>query len=294
MVKKSAVHSLIRPFLKWAGGKTQLLPLLHERLPEAFGAYHEPFVGAGALFFSLRATGRLGRAHISDANPHLIQVYQALKYDVEAVIEALLPHDYDKDHFYEVRATDPTTLKDPQRAARFIFLNRTCFNGLYRENKSGQFNVPFGRYTNPTICNKELLRSAAAALRDVSLHCEPFETVVERARPGDLVYFDPPYVPLSGTSSFTAYRRGGFGETDHRRLARVFRTLADAGVHVILSNSDAPIVHELYADEHIDRVLASRNINSKAGKRGRIHEVIVTPRPRKPRDEQAEEQAPLL
>ena len=281
-----------RPFLKWAGGKQQLLPELLDRVPGRFRAYHEPFVGGGALFFALRGAGRLRAAHLSDANRHLIRTYRAIRDRVDEVIERLEMLHYDKDEYCATRALDPETLSDAARAARFIYLNRTCFNGLYRENASGRFNVPMGRYVNPTICQTERLHAAARALQEVELHCESFEAVTERAKKGDLVYFDPPYVPLNATSSFTAYDKGGFGVSEHRRLARVFAMLAERGVHVVLSNADAPLVTELYGEQRIERVLARRHINSKAGGRGAIAELIITPGA--PAGAPADRQIPLV
>ena len=277
-----------RPFLKWAGGKGQLLPELLARLPDRFRAYHEPFVGSGALFVALREAGKLRATHLSDANEHLIQAYEAVRDDVEAVIERLETLRYEEEEYYATRALDPHRLPPEARAARFIYLNRTCFNGLYRENAKGVFNVPIGRYKNPRFCQPERLRAAAESLQDVELRCEEFEGTAKRARPGDLVYFDPPYVPRSQTSSFTAYRGGGFDESAQRRLARVFDILAERGVHVVLSNSDTPLVHELFAAHRRERVEATRRINSKAKARGAIYEVIVTPtRPAvAPRDRQ--------
>lgn len=264
-----------RPFLKWAGGKGQLLPELLARLPGTFGAYHEPFVGGAALFFELRARGRLSRAVLSDANPVLVDTYTAIRDDVEGVIAALGAHRYDRDHYYTVRAWDPATLPAAGRAARVIFLNKTCFNGLYRENSRGQFNVPFGRYANPRFCDGENLRAVSRALQGVEIRREEFGGVLDRAVAGDLVYFDPPYEPASATASFTAYHKGGFGRDQQQALRDVFATLAGRGVHVLLSNSDVPFIRDLYAGFRIDRVLAARSINSKADRREAVGEVLV-------------------
>jgi DNA adenine methylase len=268
-----------RPFLKWAGGKGQLLPELLARLPQRFRGYHEPFVGGGAFFFELRALGRLeGAVHLTDRNPPLIDTYATVRADVEAVIRRLRRHRNDEAEFYRVRAQDPRRLSPAARAARVIYLNRTCYNGLYRENRSGGFNVPFGRYANPALCDAENLRTVAAALRGVTLACTRYDAVVNRAEPGDLVYFDPPYQPVSATSSFTAYHRDGFGPDDQERLRDLFATLVERGVHVMLSNSDTPLVRSLYSDFAIDRVYASRAINSRADRRGKVAEVIVRAR----------------
>ncbi len=264
-----------RPVLKWAGGKRRLLPELIRRLPPDFDTYHEPFIGGGALFFALAGRGRIGRARLSDANPSLIDVYQALRDDVDGVIAALQEHVYDRDHYYRVRALRPSDLSLPERAARVIYLNKTCYNGLYRENRKGEFNVPFGRYKNPTICDEPNLRAAARALRGVDVARRHFSSVLDHARPGDFVYFDPPYHPLSTTANFTAYDRHGFGPDDQRQLRDVFAALAERGVRALLSNSDTPFVRELYDGFAIDQVFAARAVNSKGNGRGKVAEVVV-------------------
>ncbi len=274
-----AARGVPRPFLKWAGGKSQLLPELESRLPARFNDYHEPFVGGGALFFRLWSTGRLRRAHLSDANAELINVWRRIKTNLPEVIAALRTHEggNDPETFYRVRAIDPAQLSAPARAARILYLNRTCFNGLYRENSRGRFNVPFGRYANPRILDEENLRAAARALRNATIRQDGFDAVQERARPGDLVYFDPPYHPLSSTSSFTDYSRGGFTQEDQAKLADLFTQLAGRGVHVVLSNSSAPFILKLYAKRgRIHRVRARRAINSKAERRGAVTELIIT------------------
>ena len=266
-----------RPFLKWAGGKGRLLPELIARLPERSAAYHEPHIGSGALFFELASRGVLGQAYLSDVNQSLIDTYLAVRDDVEGVISILKKHQkkHDQDYYYLVRAIDPSRLSPAGRAARTIYLNKTCYNGLYRENKKGQFNVPFGRYKNPTICDAANLRNVSRALQGVDIACRGFASVLDYAQPGDFVYFDPPYHPVSATSSFTAYDSHGFGEDDQRCLRDVFAELAGRGVHVMLSNSDTPLIRKLYADFQIDRVFASRSINSKSNRRGKIAELII-------------------
>lgn len=273
-----------RPFLKWAGGKGQLLPELTNRLPPHFGRYHEPFVGGGALFFSLWGGGRLAAgATLSDYNAELIDCYRAVRDHAEELIAALLHHKpnfSDKEYFYEVRAWDrqPDFQRRPlvERAARTIFLNRTCYNGLYRLNNRRQFNAPFGHYKNPLIVDPENMREASRALRDVELHVGDFGDVVEQVRPGDFVYFDPPYVPLSATASFTAYTHQGFAEAEQRRLAEVFFALAERGCYVMLSNSYTALARELYAGQPVhEPILASRKINCDGKKRGEIEELIV-------------------
>jgi DNA adenine methylase len=268
-----------RPFLKWAGGKAQLLPELLPRVPERFGAYHEPFLGGGALFFALAAGERLaGGACLSDVNPNLVGTWQAVRDDVEGLIAALGAHRNQEEYFYSVRALDPEALTAAERAARVIFLNKTAFNGLYRENSSGRFNVPFGRYANPTICDAANLRAVSRALQGVSLEVRDFRSTSDLARPGDFVYFDPPYVPISTTASFTAYSRGGgFGPEQQLALRDVFAKLAGEGVHVLLSNSDTPLIRELYAGFTIEQVFVTRPINCNPERRGEVAEVLVRP-----------------
>ncbi|RMG92648.1 MAG: DNA adenine methylase [Chloroflexi bacterium] len=268
-VKKAA------PFLKWAGGKQRLLPQYEPYFPprELTGRYFEPFVGSAAVFFHLQPA----HAVLADRNDKLIEVYEAVRDEVEAVIAALKPHRNESAYYYEVRAQDPCKLTRAERAARLIYLNKTCYNGLYRENSRGEFNVPFGRYKNPRICDEERLRLASQVLQGVSLQVADFEDVVSVAEEGDLVYFDPPYVPLSETSSFTAYHRLGFGEADQRRLADVVESLTERGCRVMLSNSSAPLVYELYDNGRflLVPVQARRNINSKADRRGPVQELLI-------------------
>ena len=264
-----------RPVLKWAGGKSRLLPELIARLPGSFNAYHEPFIGGGALYFALANQGLIGRANLSDANPSLIDVYLSLRDCVDEVIAALGQHIYEREHYYQVRALRPAELSLPERAARVIYLNKTCYNGLYRENRRGEFNVPFGRYVNPTICDEPNLRAASLALQGVEIARRHFSTVLDYAQMGDFVYFDPPYHPLSATANFTSYDRRGFGPDDQRQLRDVFTRLGDRGIQAMLSNSDTPFIRELYEGFVIDQVQAARAVNSKANGRGKVAEVIV-------------------
>lgn len=275
-----------RPFLKWAGGKRQLLPELVARVQRLgrFRVYHEPFVGGGALFFELAGLGLLGHGVVlSDVNVRLMETYQGVRDHVEDVIALLQEHAarHGKDHYYQTRATLPATVV--ARAARIIYLNRTCFNGLYRENSRGGFNVPMGRYVRPRICDPDMLRAASRALQGARLEVRPFDGVLDVAGPGDLVYFDPPYVPVSETASFTSYARDGFGMDDQGRLASVFAQLARRGVHVMLSNSRTRAVLDLFEPLvasipglRIDTVLAGRAVNSRADRRGKVEEVVIT------------------
>jgi DNA adenine methylase len=268
----AAERPLARPFLKWAGGKGQLLAQLRPLLPGTYRRYLEPFAGGAALFFALAPR----RAVLADVNAELIDCYKAARDDVDAVIEALGQYRYGADHYYRAREIDPRTLPLAERAARTIYLNRTGYNGLYRVNRSGKFNVPMGRYTNPLLCDAANLKACSKALEKVELRVQDFAGVAARARPNDFVYFDPPYVPVSDTADFTSYVPGGFGSDQQRRLADVFAGLAGRGVHAMLSNSDTPAVRELYRGFRIHRVLASRHINSRGSLRGKVGEVVVT------------------
>lgn len=266
-----------RPFVKWVGGKTQLLAELFRMLPESFRDYHEPFMGGGAVFFGLSRHGVLDgrRVSLSDVNRELVATYQAIRDDVSGVIRALSAHAYDKDHYYAVRGEDPWRLGAAARAARLVFLNRSGFNGLYRVNRRGEFNVPFGRYDNPRIVDEENLLAVSRALSAATVEHRDFETVLDRAERGDLVYFDPPYVPVSATASFVGYAQGGFDMEAQERLGDVVDTLARRGVSVLLSNSDVPWMHTRYKQYRVERVLARRNVNSRASSRGPVGEVVV-------------------
>ncbi|NPA90293.1 MAG: DNA adenine methylase [Chloroflexi bacterium] len=265
-----------RPFLKWAGGKTSLLPILLETAPPQFGTYYEPFLGGGAFFFALYRAGRIRRAVLGDINQELMDTYQALKVQVDAVISLLDTYPHDRTFYYTLRDQDPWTLSLPARAARMIYLNKTCYNGLYRVNRSGRFNVPFGRHKNPDYRDFENLRAVSRALQQVELRCASFEQVVQDAQPGDFVYFDPPYDPRSRTSNFTQYHAEQFGREAQHALAHLFRSLAERGVWVMLSNADTPFIRALYADFHVRQVYAPRSINSKAHARGPVPELLVT------------------
>jgi DNA adenine methylase len=264
-----------KPFLKWAGGKGQLLEQFRPLFPErTFGRYFEPFVGSAAVFFALRPRD----AVLTDVNRELIDCYCAVRNHVDEVIDALRSHKYEEEYYYRVRDRDPAELSLPERAARTIFLNKTGYNGLYRVNKKGRFNVPFGRYTNPGFAHPDRLdnmRTCARALRSVTLDVHDFAEVAKHARAGDFVYFDPPYVPASSTADFTSYVPGGFGWEEQKRLAEVFCELSRKGALAMLSNSDTPAVRKLYRGFRVDTVLASRNINSRGDKRGKVGEVVV-------------------
>ena len=264
-----------RPFLKWVGGKGRVLPELIARVPSALGTYHEPFVGGGALFFQLVAQRRIVAAVLSDINQPLIDTYLGLRDCVDEVISILEQHYYDKDYYYKIRALKPKDLSLPERAARLIYLNKTCYNGLYRENRAGEFNVPFGRYKNPTICDEPNLRAVSRVLQGVEIESRHFSSTFQAAEAGDFVYFDPPYHPISSTSNFTSYDRRGFGKDVQVQLQETFSKLTQKGVMVMLSNSDTPFIQDLYAGYDVSTIYASRAVSSKAETRGKVAEVVV-------------------
>src|SRR5262245_56697666 len=239
--------------------------------------YYEPFIGGGAVFFALAAEHRFERAVIADRNPWLIEVYKTVRDDVSGLIRALsrhASHATDEDYYYEVRALDPAPLSSTERAARILFLNKTCYNGLYRVNRRGQFNVPFGRYAKPRVCNEEVLLAASRALAKVEIKNADFEIVSRQAKRGDAIYFDPPYVPVSATASFTAYDSHAFGTSDHERLTTTYRACVSRGAVAVLSNSDTELTRTLYEGLDVKTVTASRAINSAADRRGRITELL--------------------
>ena len=261
-----------RPFIKWVGGKRQLLPELMRYVPGQFNNYFEPFVGGGALFFELRPK----TAVLADANKRLIRTYIGVRDSVEEVISMLREYPHDERFFYDLREKNVDSGTDAEMAAWFIYLNKIGFNGLYRVNRQNRFNVPFGRHRNPNICDAPTLRACSAALAGTELRVSDFEAVVEKAEAGDLVYFDPPYVPLSVTSSFTLYTSDGFGAEAQIRLRDVALRLKQRGVHVLLSNSSAGFVRDLYqADFQATEVSATRLVNSNGARRGAITELVI-------------------
>jgi DNA adenine methylase len=265
------------PFIKWVGGKGRLKHALEALMPKGVELMRhvEPFTGGGALFFA-RAPER---ALLCDINRDLIHTYEAVRDDVSGVIRGLerLAKGHDKERYYEVR--ERYNARDGQsraeRSAMFIYLNKTCFNGLYRVNRRGEFNVPMGRYTNPNILDRDVLFAASSALARAEIKCAPFETLLESAKPGDFVYMDPPYEPVSRTANFTAYAQDGFAQEDQRRLRDVYRELDRRGSKLMLSNSDVPFIRELYRGYRIDVVKAPRAVSCDASARGPVNEVVV-------------------
>jgi DNA adenine methylase len=265
------------PIVKWVGGKTKLLHELLARMPEHYGRYYEPFAGGAALFFRLAPK----RAVLADSNPDLIGLYTAVANNVEAVIKRLQGHRdaHDEAHYYDMRARwndRDQQWSTPERAAAFIYLNKTCFNGLWRVNRAGAFNVPIGRYTDPPICVPDALRAAHQVLSRAEIRRADYRTAVKDAKAGDFLYFDPPYDPVTTTANFTSYTADAFGPDEQRALAETARELVARGCQVMLSNSDTPFIRSIYKGFRVDRVKCPRAINSNAAKRGDVDEVIVT------------------
>ncbi|GHV87020.1 site-specific DNA-methyltransferase (adenine-specific) [Spirochaetia bacterium] len=275
-------NPLIKPYLKWAGGKRQLLPEIKKYLPENINnlTYYEPFAGAGAVLFDLQPK----KAVINDRNPDLIMTYRVIQNNIEGLLAALEQYrgKYERSFYYETRALDRTEayrdMTESEKAARFIYLNKTCYNGLYRVSKRGFFNVPFGRYSNPAIFEEPILQAVHRYLfeNSITILNGDFAEAVKNADGRSFVYFDPPYHPFR-KSGFTAYQAGGFGEDEQTRLRDVFLELTEQGVPCLLSNSDTSFVRELYQDKKFDiiGVSANRAINSTAGGRGKIGEVLI-------------------
>jgi DNA adenine methylase len=268
--------NMTRPLLKWAGGKTQLLGEIIPKIPKKYGRFIEPFFGGGAVFFAVHPTGGI----IADSNPELVNLYRSVADDVEGVMAQLRRYENTEEVFYAARALDVTKLSNVEAAARTIFLNRTCFNGLYRVNKSGQFNVPFGRYKNPKIIDEDALKAASALLSNTTIICGDYKTVLkENAQTGDFIFLDPPYLPVSEYADFKRYTKEQFYEEDHVELAAEVKRLHELGCHVILTNSNHPLVHEQYRKFAVEVVQTKRYISCN-GKGRTGEDVIVTVPPK--------------
>ena len=271
-----------KPFVKWVGGKRQLMQVLEDNFPKQFDIYHEPFLGGGAVMFNLLSKEPKLSCNVSDFNSDLILAYITIRDKLGKLIESLETHskNYHKDsseYYYEVRKQEPK--QQIEKVSRLIFLNRTCFNGLYRVNKKGQFNVPLGRYTNPNIINKENLTAVSKILHSekIKISCRGFEAVFKDAKKNDLVYFDPPYQPISSTSNFTSYTHRDFTEKDLKRLVDLANQLNSKGCHVLLSNSNSKTVKDYFSEKHwsIIEIDANRAINSNSKKRTGHKEIII-------------------
>ena len=273
-------NDLLQPFLKWAGGKRQLVPEIRKYIPHKFKLYFEPFVGAGAVLFDLQPQAAL----INDANEELVNCYRVIKKDPEGLIAHARQHRNTKEYFYRLRSLDREpgfkSLSALERASRIIFLNKTCYNGLFRVNSQGQFNVPFGKYANPVIVDEIVIRAVSRFFSEarVEVSNEDFEVALSGAGRGDFVYLDPPYDPLSDTSSFTGYNLNSFGRSEQQRLQSVCDDLTRRGCKVLLSNSATEFIRDLYSDTSkytIVEVEANRNINSVGTSRGKISELLI-------------------
>lgn len=274
MMKK---NKLVKPFVKWAGGKRQLMPQIEAFFPQEFATYYEPFVGGGAVLFHLQPE----HCVVNDVNGEIINVYRAVKNDVKKLIQTLKTYKNESEYYYKVRGLDriPAYAKmtDTERAARVIYLNKTCFNGLFRVNRQGQFNVPFGKYKKPNIVNEETLLAVSEFLQqsDCQLLSTDFAKAIAKAGQNDFVYFDPPYDPISSSSSFTGYTLNGFDRAQQERLKETCDKLNKKGAKFLLSNSATDFIKALYQDYTIEIVRAGRNINSVGSKRGKIDEVLI-------------------
>lgn len=282
--RRRSENRILRPFLKWAGGKRQLLPILREYIPRNFSSttYFEPFVGAGAFLFDLQPK----KAFINDANKELINCYLTIKNKPNELLELTREYqkDISKDRFYELRELDRKSdfnaRSDVERAARIIYLNKTCFNGLFRVNSQGQFNVPYGDNKNPIVADEVVIGAVSKYLNEnnIEITNQDFQESVSKARKGNFIYFDPPYDPISDSSSFTGYDLSGFGKNEQRRLKNVSDSLVKRGCKVLLSNSATDFIKELYSNEEyysIIEVAATRSINSVGASRGKINEVLI-------------------
>ena len=271
-----------KPFVKWAGGKRQLLPEIQKHLPEKFSSYFEPFLGGGALLFNLLSANKNLKGHVSDLNSDLVLSYVTIRDNLNVLLKSLQKHSdkyfaNSESYYYSVRESNPKS--QIEKVSRLLFLNRTCFNGLYRVNSKGKFNVPLGRYSHPNIVQEENLRSVNQFLNQnkINIKCQDFSSTVEKAKKGDFVYFDPPYQPVSKTANFTSYTNSNFGLNDLKRLAKVSNQLAKKGVNVLLSNSSSKQVRDMFSDKHwkIIKIEANRAINSDSNKRTGHSELLI-------------------
>lgn len=272
--QSSTVAPAVRPFLKWAGGKQWLSPTAPALSPKKFsGRYYEPFLGGGAFFFALEPA----KATLTDLNADLILTYKAVARRLDAVIERLITYPYNRRFFESIRSVRPTS--QAEIAARFIYLNRTCWNGLYRVNQNGDFNTPFGRYVNPTVCDQDRLAKASALLRRAEIRCADFEDAVSTARKGDFVYFDPPYITKHTHNGFLKYNAPLFSWEDQKRLAALSRRLSDAGVFVLVSNSTHESVQRLYSGFRMHKVARRSLIGGSNDVRGWSDESLISSYP---------------
>ncbi len=268
----------IPTFVKWAGGKKQLIEQFKQYFPKKADRYFEPFVGGGAIAFYVIKHYAPKEVYLSDSNEELVNTYNVIKENVEELISVLKGYkgQHSKEFYYKIRAENPKKLSTVLRAARFIYLNKTCFNGLYRVNSKGQFNVPMGNYKNPAICNEKELREISRMLKNAIITARQFDEIGDYVESGDFVYFDPPYYPISKAGNFTTYTKEDFLENEQIKLAGLYKKLDKLGANVMLSNSDADFVKSLYQGYRVNFVKATRMINCNANGRGKINEIVVT------------------
>ncbi|MDO7787344.1 DNA adenine methylase [Desulforamulus aquiferis] len=271
-------NKLVSPILKWAGGKRQLIEEIKKYVPDKFTTYYEPFIGGAAVLFHIQPH----KAVINDINSELMNVYQVIKYDVESLIKDLAKHKNQPEYFYQIRELDRdkekySRLTQVEKASRIIYLNKTCYNGLFRVNRAGEFNAPFGKYRNPNIVNEITLRAVNNYFNKAKITFlnGDFEDVVKGIRKGSFVYFDPPYDPVSSSANFTGYDKGGFNRAEQERLKKLCDTLNNKGVKFLLSNSATDFIKHLYRDYRVEIIQAKRAINSKGELRGEVDEVLV-------------------
>lgn len=280
---KNTFQPQAKPFLKWAGGKRGLITQLFAKFPTDFNNYHEPFLGGGAVFFELYSRGLLKgkKAYLSDINSELINAYHVVKNNPDVLIIELeiYKENHNKDFYYQTRALDRSddfkSLNELTRATRFIYLNKTCFNGLYRVNSKGYFNTPIGSYKNPNIANKESILNASKALQDAIIFNQTFDKTLVNVNPNDFIYLDPPYYPLTKTAAFTAYDENAFLDKKQKQLFDMFKELHKKNCVVMKSNSDTSFIKDLYREYEINSVQANRFINSKSNGRNKINEILI-------------------
>ncbi|MDD2556215.1 MAG: DNA adenine methylase [Syntrophaceticus sp.] len=271
-------NKLVAPVVKWVGGKRQIIDEIMKYVPTNFSTYYEPFLGGGAVLFELQPK----KAVVNDINAELMNIYVVIKKNVEELIDDLKQYKNEKEYFYRIRKRDRdkeqyNKLTPVQRASRIIYLNKTCYNGLFRVNKNGEFNAPFGNYKNPNIVNETTLRAVSAYFNKAKIRfvCQDFQEALKNARKGAFVYLDPPYDPVSETSSFTGYYKGGFDRDEQISLKQVCDKLDKGGIRFLLSNSATDFILDLYQDYRIEVIQAKRAINSKGDRRGDVDEVLV-------------------
>lgn len=288
MVKNKAGFEYAKPFVKWVGGKGKLVPELEKYFPKKFNRYFEPFVGGGALFYEVIQKNNIVFSSINDINKKLIVTYKQIQQDPKKIISLLknIENEYkklsleeQKEYFYTIRKKyNKESLDNITIAVYLIFLNKTCFNGMYRENSKGEYNIPFGDQKNPTICDEKNILAVSKCLKNTEINNLSFEEAVEKCKKGDYIYFDPPYYPINATSSFTSYSKNSFGPREQEKLRNVFIKLARKGCFVMLSNSNTDFIKEIYKEykDYFKYIYATRSINSNGNKRGKILEIVIT------------------